>query len=765
MLIVSIDKKHKSKKVGILIAFVVAISGLGGYLLYSSLHKNPVVTTDKVATSNGVAGGKLTLNGNESQSTGKSLQAKADETVQFTSSEVPIDTKANAAVMSWKQSGDNGVNIEARTKNGDKWTDWTKVEAEEPGKDGVELTDSKALVLANRIDDIQYRITLNGSGSAPSSTVDLTNSSITTIDSSQGPSEKVSFIDKLFPKANASVNFPQTITREQWGSPEPNWSSWPPQYAKLGRVILHHTASTESNDSYADVRAIWHYHARTLDWGDIGYHYIVDSKGQIFEGRYYDKDYARRNKVEVIGGHAYGNNVGTIGISTIGNYTYQQPTTASMNSVARMIGYKLAPYGIDPSGNGPYGLAVVGHRDVYPTTCPGNNFVNHFGYIKTMASADYRAYVPFFGFDPMSPSRWMRLSKNTRKVNLDTGSQVDGTLSSGTDIKYMDKYKRDGKWYLRTQHDYDSGIRKGIPLSDITDIQPEVLNEPVWLQLTSERRKWNPVTEYIDYSVAFPSGLITQFSERVRIKSQWHYKTAYDYRNGNSLYIRGSALESPSFRPFTAPRYMTVNESTDKVNPLTGQSEGKLNASTQYLFTSKMTVRGITYYQTDADNKSSTMQAIPSSSVSELNFIPLETPIWKSLATPQPKLSSLSLEPTPGIYSPSEYPAIKFQDYVSINGNTYYRSAYDSRNGTGLVMPISGLSDVTFSDMSIPRLLTNTQDVDILDPSTGQKIGTLPKDTSRFYDTKISLGGVVYLRSKEDTESKAFRVVKLDYLR
>lgn len=322
-------------------------------------------------------------NGRPVISTSQKLVANPAEKIQYTAEPTPVRVKANAAVLNWEQSSNEGVLVEVRTQNKGTWSKWQEVEVLDGGKDGTESnTTGSALVLANNIDTFQFRVNLEGSANKKSAEVDLTDSALVSIDSSDGPNGEPTPIERLgsliFPTAMAAIDSPQVISREAWGSPEPNSSSWAPAYAKLNQVVVHHTATTESSNSYSDMRAIWQYHARNLGWGDIGYHFVIDSKGRIFEGRYQDKRYARASGKEVIGGHVYGHNEGTIGISSIGDYRYKTLSSATRESISKIIGYKLASVNIRPSSTN----AVVGHYKLTSTSCPGTNIINQLSTIR-----------------------------------------------------------------------------------------------------------------------------------------------------------------------------------------------------------------------------------------------------------------------------------------------------------------------------------------------------------------------------------------------
>jgi hypothetical protein len=177
---------------------------------------------------------------------------------------------------------------------------------------------------------------------------------------------------------------PTIITRAQWNAPE-SIRRAPPLYADgTHLVFVHHTAGSNSysaSQSASIVRAIMLYHVQGNGWNDIGYNFLVDKYGQIFEGRY--GGITR----PVIGAHAMGFNAGSVGIALIGNYTSATVSPAAKAALVSLIAWRLDLAHVDPlsrvvrvsAGNPRYppGTAVTlnaisAHRDVYPTSCPGN---------------------------------------------------------------------------------------------------------------------------------------------------------------------------------------------------------------------------------------------------------------------------------------------------------------------------------------------------------------------------------------------------------
>jgi hypothetical protein len=185
-------------------------------------------------------------------------------------------------------------------------------------------------------------------------------------------------------RAISIADSPLILSRVSWGANE-RIRRGHPRYADTVRfAVVHHTAGSNSYtraQSASIVRGIERYHVLANGWDDIGYNFLVDKYGQIFEGRYGGVD---RN---VIGAHAQGFNTGSAGVALIGNYDGTTPSAAARTALTRLLAWRLDVAHADPlstfswrsSGNPrfPAGRNITlrtisGHRDTGYTTCPGS---------------------------------------------------------------------------------------------------------------------------------------------------------------------------------------------------------------------------------------------------------------------------------------------------------------------------------------------------------------------------------------------------------
>jgi hypothetical protein len=192
---------------------------------------------------------------------------------------------------------------------------------------------------------------------------------------------------------------PPIILRRSWGANEQIRRGAPRYATALQTAIVHHTAGASPStpaQSAAIVRGIQTYHVRGNGWDDIGYNFLVDRFGQVFEGRYGGIE---RN---VIGAHAEGFNTGSAGIAILGSYDGGGVPAKVADALARVIAWRLDVAHVDPvsrvtmisAGNARFraGLptwmrAVSGHRDTGFTSCPGAGLYGQLGAVAGRARA------------------------------------------------------------------------------------------------------------------------------------------------------------------------------------------------------------------------------------------------------------------------------------------------------------------------------------------------------------------------------------------
>ncbi|KRV48732.1 hypothetical protein AQ490_22915 [Wenjunlia vitaminophila] len=190
---------------------------------------------------------------------------------------------------------------------------------------------------------------------------------------------------------------PKIVSRAGWGADE-KLRERGFRYTKRVKVAFVHHSATGNYYSCSQVpsmiRSIYRYHVKSNGWRDIGYNFLIDKCGTIYEGR------AGGVSKPVMGAHSLGFNHNSTGVVLLGSYNSASPPKAALKSLAKLTAWKLGLSGVDPrssvrmrSSGGKYGKGTVvtvkvvsGHRDVFGTDCPGDRLYARLGWVRTVAA-------------------------------------------------------------------------------------------------------------------------------------------------------------------------------------------------------------------------------------------------------------------------------------------------------------------------------------------------------------------------------------------
>jgi hypothetical protein len=266
----------------------------------------------------------------------------------------------------WDSAEPPGAGIElSLSSDGVSWTEpvWV-VESSDGGPPDREGRRFGRMVPANWALYVRYR-TFNVAGNPAI----LPGLSFSYFDASNGPT----LLETAQPALAPSAEWPPIISRAAWGADEAlrfdaqGKEIWPVEYETVQHAIIHHTDTTNFEDPVLGLRLIYYYHAVTRGWGDIGYNYLVDFMGNIYEGRVGGE--------AAVGGHAFQYNWGSAGIATMGRF-FSEPVTPEMRAGLTWI-TAWACRGLDPLAAPPFHEipsvpTICAHRDVNYTSCPGD---------------------------------------------------------------------------------------------------------------------------------------------------------------------------------------------------------------------------------------------------------------------------------------------------------------------------------------------------------------------------------------------------------
>jgi len=208
----------------------------------------------------------------------------------------------------------------------------------------------------------------------------VTMESINTLD---GPTRTVA----LQAEATSGSGAPNIVTRSEWGADERikrASGGCKRSFYPLKQLFVHHTAgSNRVYNGAPTMRAIYAYHVRSRGWCDIGYNFVIDWDGTIFEGRWARgyrpwevHDSEDRRDFAVSGAHVANFNSGSVGISLMGNFQSVAPPRKMGRSLKKLLAWEVDRHGLKPKGthmfHGRRMKVIAGHRDAGSTSCPGN---------------------------------------------------------------------------------------------------------------------------------------------------------------------------------------------------------------------------------------------------------------------------------------------------------------------------------------------------------------------------------------------------------
>lgn len=356
--------------------------------------------------------------------------------------------------VTWDDTpGTDDVTVRYRVRTDGTWSEWTGLDGTDvaPDTDAVDAEDSRRdgtdPVVALGSDGLQLWAQA-GSGTVRNLTAVLVDPG----------SDAAAGADPRQLAAAAGPGRPAIIARAGWGADESLRTCQPDYSPTVRAAAVHHTASSNAyspEDVPGIIRGFYAYHTRAepaggRGWCDVGYNFLVDRFGRVWEGR------AGGVTSTVVGVHTGGFNSRTFGVAAIGNLSAAAPTNEMVVGIADLIAWKFSVHGIRAntsvalvSGGGaskyPAGQTVVfdtvfAHRDAALTSCPGDQLYSLLPAIRDRAASLANAAVgvsPQGALDGVSGSAsgvsvrgWAFDPESSAALRIDVS--VDGAVTSIT---------------------------------------------------------------------------------------------------------------------------------------------------------------------------------------------------------------------------------------------------------------------------------------------------------------------------------------------
>ena len=297
-------------------------------------------------------------------------------------------------------STNNGIDpvlfeVSYRTKHSDRsWSEWMNSEAEvHPDNTPTNKYWTEALFTSDATSQSQIQIRVTVPVTVSHVQIDMFDGNYKGINDSADDTKHTNSNQENLKSSRANCpEFPEIITRDEWCGGAASCAqvnSWyNPTYINIGHIVIHHGASPNTyTDGQAVVRSYYNYHVNTLGWADIGYNYLIDKYGNFYQGRHNPN----LPTSDVRAAHAGAANSSSIGVNFLGNLDVSIATTAQLNKLYDLLAWWFDYKALDPLGfanmqTQAYGVQymerITCHRDINPTSCPGNDMYGRMASIR-----------------------------------------------------------------------------------------------------------------------------------------------------------------------------------------------------------------------------------------------------------------------------------------------------------------------------------------------------------------------------------------------
>jgi len=311
---------------------------------------------------------------------------------------VPARSTASFSLLgvTWPRTtgAEPAVTVMVRVRSAGRWTGWQRLAVDHehtPDRvEGAQGRDGTEPLWVGAADGVQAIVTASAGTTLRGAKVSLVDPGTSGQDSPTELDSRAT-TSGVSAAAVSPAPYPQPaiITRRAWGADESlrdyNPDCSVPSYTSTIRAgFVHHTAGSNTYsaaESAGLVRAMYAFHVKSRGWCDLGYNFLVDRYGRVFEGRYGGVH------VPVLGAHTGGYNTNSFGVSLMGEFTSTEPTAEIMESTARVLAWKLDGHYRNPRGTTVLGdktfNVIAGHRDATATECPGARVYARLPWLRT----------------------------------------------------------------------------------------------------------------------------------------------------------------------------------------------------------------------------------------------------------------------------------------------------------------------------------------------------------------------------------------------
>lgn len=314
----------------------------------------------------------------------------------------------------------------------------------------------------------------------------------------------------------------------------------------------------------------------------------------------------------------------------------------------------------------------------------------------------YQYFKDWFGnphanpaFSSMSQPRWMQTKRAVYKKSPFTEANSGAVIAAKRHLFFPKQITIDGKTYLQTEHDANTGANRGILLSELEEIPVNLSNmsSPRWMRPKKNLTKQNPITRRAS-GAQIKTSTAAYFTQRITIGGVTHLRSQHDSTQNAQLTIPLNQLADVNVRTTTmsSPRWMDVAKRTSYINRATNQSAGPpLEVGTSLHLRHKFTVNGVIFLREHMPGPNDQYVGIRIDHLKNRStgFMPLTNRQTMAIRTPTKKIDTRTRQPIGETLAQNR--VISFSEEIYIDGNRYLRTEHDAQAGLPRAIAASSL--------------------------------------------------------------------------
>ena len=358
-----------------------------------------------------------------------------------------------------------------------------------------------------------------------------------------------------------------------------------------------------------------------------------------------------RRDIEYCGGTVL--NIRNRATASLYSYTPYQPNTASL---------------------------AAGYGSAEPCGAYGNRNFFHF-------FTDWFGTTYNINFVKLDTPRWMQIKNDgTYKTDLISGEAAGGALSAGQQVKFIDKIFLNGKWYLRTEFNYNDKGAYAIAQEALEEIPFEPIT-PKWITLITDGNRSYPSSRTAVIGDNIIRGTSVKVVDQITVDGNVYYRTEFNRANNQSIGLHSRFVIDFSPIDLAGPRDFCAI-SVKKLNPLTGQSSDESSGGT-FMINKKTLINGVWYFQAETDN----------GTPSFFNSKDLQNSCYEAFLGPRSmRLNKDTIRFNPFTNAPYDTlpkdMIISLSTKLFMNNQWYYRTSNNTVNDIDAVIPASSFSEL-----------------------------------------------------------------------